>query len=231
MHASVLQSLPRFMRSIQAYPLKPLLCGLGLTVGLLAAGTGPAQAEPASNGSSRSGSTSAGEVSPATPAGSAPATADSAALKRIDAPKSTESSVTSGSASATTSNTGSTPAATSAPLADAPIQSVATDEEDEATLPALDQSVVKDVVMSYMPAIRNCYNQELKKDPALAGKVVIRFTVGPKGTITQAMVASSTLKNKEVESCMLKEVKSWIFPEPRRGESVDISFPFVFKGV
>lgn len=225
MQSPVNQSPLRFVRSIQAYSvLKPLLCGLGLTVGLLAVDTDLAQAEPASTASSRSASTSGGEGASTTPAGIAPATADSAAQKG------SETGLTPSSSTAGTSTTGSVPAATSAPLAEAPIQSVATDDEDEANLPALDQSVVKDVVMSYMPAIRNCYNQELKKDPALAGKVVIRFTVGPKGTITQAVVASSTLKNKEVEGCMLKEVKSWIFPEPRRGESVDISFPFVFKG-
>lgn len=230
MQSPVFQSPLRFVRSIQAYSvLKPLLCGLGLTVGLLAVGTDLAQAEPVSTASSRSASTSAstsgGEGASTTPAGTAPATADSAALKG------TETGLTPSSSTTATSTTGNVPAATSAPLAEAPIRSVATDDEDEANLPALDQSVVKDVVMSYMPAIKNCYNQELKKDPALAGKVVIRFTVGPKGTITQAVVASSTLKNKEVEGCMLKEVKSWIFPEPRRGESVDISFPFVFKGI
>lgn len=110
-----------------------------------------------------------------------------------------------------------------------PARYVAADEDEDASLPALDQSVIKDVIVSHMPAIKYCYNQELKKDPDLAGKVVIKFTVGPKGTVTRTEVKETTLKNKDVESCMVTEIKAWIFPEPRRGESVDIAFPFVFK--
>lgn len=115
-----------------------------------------------------------------------------------------------------------------APVADAPLP-VGLDDEADPNLPALDQSVVKEVILSHMNAVKHCYNQELKKDAALAGKVIVKFTVGSKGPVTAAAVKQTTLNNKDVEECMVKEVKTWIFPEPRRGETVDISFPFVFK--
>lgn len=133
--------------------------------------------------------------------------------------------------STTTSAAAATPtsAPTGSALAEsAPSRMVAEDEED-ASLPALDSSVVKDVIVSHMASIKYCYDSQLKKDPDLAGKVVVKFTVGPKGAVTKADVKETTLKNKDVETCMVGEVKSWIFPEPRRGESVDIAFPFVFK--
>lgn len=113
----------------------------------------------------------------------------------------------------------------SAPLSSA----LGADDEADPSLPALDQAVVKEVILSHMNAVKHCYNQELKKDAALAGKVVVKFTVGAKGPVTSATVKQTTLNNKEVEDCMVKEVKTWIFPEPRRGEIVEISFPFLFK--
>ena len=103
------------------------------------------------------------------------------------------------------------------------------DDEDSAPKPDLDQSVVQDVIFSHMPAIRHCYNRELRKDPELAGVVKVKFTVGTQGKVTDAAIKESSLKNKDVESCIVGEVKTWVFPEPRSGKPVDITYPFKFK--
>ncbi len=121
----------------------------------------------------------------------------------------------------------SPPPAEAAPSADA--APVADDDEDETSKPDLDQSVVQSVILSHMSAIRHCYNKELRKDPELAGAVTIRFTVGVRGSVVDAVVKQSTLMNKDVEGCMVEEVKKWLFPEPRHGRPVDISYPFKFK--
>jgi TonB family protein len=85
------------------------------------------------------------------------------------------------------------------------------------------------VVQSHMAAIKHCYEKELRKDPELSGTVTVGFTVGARGTVTEAAVKQSTLKNKEVEGCMIEDIKGWIFPEPRGGQPVPITYPFKFK--
>lgn len=111
------------------------------------------------------------------------------------------------------------------------VSPVAADEDEDPNAPALDPSVIKDVIMARMAGVKYCYNQELKKDPGLAGKVVMKFLIQPKGTVSKVEVKESSLKNKEVEGCMVKEIEGWQFPEPRRGETVPVTFPFVFKGL
>lgn len=102
-------------------------------------------------------------------------------------------------------------------------------EEEEEAPPGLDQSVIAKVVTSHMPAIRYCYNKELKKDTSLSGTVVTRFTVGSKGSVVQAEIGRSTLNNEKVEKCMVSEIQTWVFPEPRQGVEVVINYPFKFK--
>ncbi len=101
--------------------------------------------------------------------------------------------------------------------------------EEEEVPPGLDQSVIKKVIDSHMPAIKYCYNKELRKNAGLSGTVVTRFTVGPKGKVTQAEVNRSTLNNKNVETCMIDEIKSWVFPEPNKGVEVLVNYPFKFR--
>jgi outer membrane biosynthesis protein TonB len=110
-------------------------------------------------------------------------------------------------------------------------ESATATEEDDAPPPGLDASVIKDVIKAHMPQIKHCYDVELRKDPELAGQVTLKFTVSPKGVVNQALVKQTTLNNKEVETCMVSEVKEWIFPEPRGGISVDINYPFKFKNM
>ncbi len=101
-------------------------------------------------------------------------------------------------------------------------------EEDEAP-PGLDQSIIKKVIDSHMPAIRYCYNKELRKHAGLSGTVVTRFTVGKEGKVTEASIGRSTLNNKNVEQCMIEEIKGWVFPEPNKGVEVVVNYPFKFK--
>jgi len=101
--------------------------------------------------------------------------------------------------------------------------------EEEEVPPGLDQSVIKKVIDSHMPAIRHCYNKELRKNAGLSGTVVARFTVGSKGTVTEAEVNRSTLNNKNVETCMIEEIKTWVFPEPNKGVEVVVNYPFKFR--
>ena len=65
------------------------------------------------------------------------------------------------------------------------------------------------VISKHSAAIQYCYQKGLKRDPEMKGKIVIRFTVLARGTVENAEIVSSTLKNTSVESCILSRIKRW----------------------
>lgn len=79
--------------------------------------------------------------------------------------------------------------------------------------------------------IRYCYQRELVKEPALAGRIVVKFTIGKDGTVSAASTKSSTMGNAAVETCVLGRFLRMSFPEPTGGGIVIVSYPFVFSPV
>ncbi|MBN1542089.1 TonB family protein [candidate division KSB1 bacterium] len=89
-----------------------------------------------------------------------------------------------------------------------------TDEGEEiqtsgGRLAGRDINLVSTVVYGHSAAIQYCYERELKRNPDLKGKVVIRFTITPAGQVTNPRIVSSTLKSESVERCILSRVSRW----------------------
>ncbi len=93
---------------------------------------------------------------------------------------------------------------------------------------SLDPNVVANTIRSRKGAIIACYEKALKRNPSLAGKVQLRFTISAIGKVTAAEIDTNTLGDDEVGSCMVTIVKTWRFPAPAGGE-VQFSYPFVFQ--
>ena len=95
--------------------------------------------------------------------------------------------------------------------------------------PGYDRDLVLKVVRRHQNEIRFCYESELSKNPALAGKVTVAWTISPSGSVDTAQIAESGLCNASVEACIVQRVKRWSFPEPTGGQEVAITFPWVFQ--
>jgi TonB family protein len=93
----------------------------------------------------------------------------------------------------------------------------------------LSRDVIMKVIKRHQNEIKFCYEQEAQKQPDLAGKVAVAFTIDPAGAVSDATVAESTLNNNNAESCMLSKVRRWKFPEPEGGGVVSVNFPWVFS--
>jgi len=65
------------------------------------------------------------------------------------------------------------------------------------------------VVQSHKRALQDCYKQELKVNPTVKGKIIVRFTVDPNGNVVKVSVVSSTLKSSRMESCLVRRIKNW----------------------
>jgi hypothetical protein len=94
---------------------------------------------------------------------------------------------------------------------------------------ALDKAEIQKVIKSHRNQITYCYEKQLVHKPGLAGLVKVKFTIAPTGKVIASMVRESDLGDREVESCLTKEIRTWIFPEPKGGGIVVVNYPFNFS--
>jgi outer membrane biosynthesis protein TonB len=57
--------------------------------------------------------------------------------------------------------------------------------------------------------------------------VVIRFTIGPTGTVGAAEVVRSDLTDRDVAPCIANGVRRWTFAKPPAGTTVSVTCPFL----
>jgi TonB family protein len=90
------------------------------------------------------------------------------------------------------------------------------------------ESDIQKVVAARQAGITYCYEKELARDPELQGKVTVNWRIGTDGKVMKVIVENSTLGNKDVEACMMRNIERWQFPKPEGG-MCQIRYPFVFN--
>ena len=83
-------------------------------------------------------------------------------------------------------------------------------------------------MQSAQGGLRRCYEDQLRRNPALAGKVILSWTVADDGTADDVAVDSTSLKDADVEGCLKTRVRRLHFRAPQGG-AVHVEFPFVFQ--
>ena len=76
-------------------------------------------------------------------------------------------------------------------------------------------------------AIFALYNRALRRDPSLAGKLVLRLTIAPNGSVTMCEIVSSELNDEELERKLVQRVKLFRF-EAKDVEPVTTTKPIDF---
>ena len=79
-----------------------------------------------------------------------------------------------------------------------------------------------------LSAVQACYEQQLKRNPSLKGKIVVRFTIGSTGRITEVDIDDNQMGNDEVASCIKAKIRAWTTPFKPDGDAT-VSYPFVFQ--
>jgi TonB family protein len=108
---------------------------------------------------------------------------------------------------------------------------VAIPDEETVIEGGLDRDAIAEVIRRNLGQIRYCYERQLSANPDLYGKVLVRFTIGADGSITENKIDNSTLKSDMVEGCIVRRMASWAFPKPRGGTQVKVTYPFMFKAL
>jgi TonB family protein len=92
---------------------------------------------------------------------------------------------------------------------------------------SLDQNEIAQQVNRRKGAITACYEKQLKKNPKLAGKVKVQFTILESGRVDEARVIEDSTGDRAVGQCIADNIKRWRFPKPDGG-SVTVAYPFLF---
>lgn len=92
----------------------------------------------------------------------------------------------------------------------------------------LDPDLIRRIVRAHIPEVRHCYNEGLGRDPELAGRVAIAFTIAETGNVEASKIQESSLADDEVSACIQAAVTRWIFPRPDGG-AVEVVYPFVLE--
>jgi TonB family protein len=91
-----------------------------------------------------------------------------------------------------------------------------------------DANLVVQTIKTRLRAIQMCYEQQLRRNPTLAGKVTIEFTIQPRGNVTDVHVKDNTTGDAAVGTCVANTVSLFRFNPGPEGGSVTYSYPFVF---
>lgn len=89
-----------------------------------------------------------------------------------------------------------------------------------------DKGAVKRVMMGRSGAYRFCYEAALKRSPELTGRLEVRFTIEPDGSVSGISATQNELNDK-VRDCIIGQVSKLKFTKPDGGVCV-IRWPFKF---
>ena len=84
---------------------------------------------------------------------------------------------------------------------------------------------VTSVVRRYKNRLKLCYDQALRKDPDLNGRVEVFFMVG-RGRVVEAAIERNTTQDAELADCILRKVQALTFDPSVEAEVV---YPFILS--
>jgi outer membrane biosynthesis protein TonB len=92
----------------------------------------------------------------------------------------------------------------------------------------IDRNKLNAFLRGRIRAIQGCYEKELKRNPNLKGKVVVRFSITTGGRASEIEIEQDTLGNDAVGSCIKTVIRGWVFPF-KPDSDVSVAYPFVFS--
>ena len=87
--------------------------------------------------------------------------------------------------------------------------------------------VVQRIVRQNYGRFRNCYENGLRNNPGLTGRVSVRFVIGRDGGVSSVSNNGSDLPEPSVIGCVTNAFYGLSFPAPEAG-IVTVVYPIVF---
>jgi len=88
--------------------------------------------------------------------------------------------------------------------------------------------VIQRIVRQNGGRFRNCYENGLRQNPALSGRVAVKFIIGRDGDVSMsADSGQSDMPDMSVRACVVKSFYGITFPAPQGG-TVQVTYPLMF---
>ncbi len=92
-----------------------------------------------------------------------------------------------------------------------------------------DRESVRQIVKKSITKFKDCYDDGVKKNPSLEGKVVVEWVIAADGYVSAASIKLSTLNDDVVQKCVVDKIMVMKFPSPPVGTTASVSYPFFFS--
>jgi len=93
------------------------------------------------------------------------------------------------------------------------------------TIPA---DVIQRIVRLNFGRFRNCYENGLRNNPSLGGRIATKFVIDRTGSVSMSQDGGSDLPDQAVVSCVVRSFQTLSFPNPQGGQ-VTVNYPLVFS--
>jgi hypothetical protein len=87
--------------------------------------------------------------------------------------------------------------------------------------------VIQRIVRQNFGRFRMCYEDGLRANPSIGGRVAVKFIIDRQGAVSLAADGGSDLPDQGVIGCVVRGFQNLSFPEPRGGV-VKVTYPIVF---
>ena len=92
----------------------------------------------------------------------------------------------------------------------------------------LDPAAIRRVVLRNRGQVERCYERALEVNAGAAGRVTVRWVIGPDGAVLGAGVADDDTGVASLGDCVATAARRWLFPAPEGGV-VTVNYPFTFQ--
>jgi outer membrane biosynthesis protein TonB len=89
------------------------------------------------------------------------------------------------------------------------------------------RDMIRKKVRGYLPELEAAYSAAIRRNPALKGKLIVRFRIDPSGKVSRAVPVESSFEDGDFIAVMLNKIRNWTFDTPA-GQTVEVLYPFVF---
>ena len=91
----------------------------------------------------------------------------------------------------------------------------------------LDSEIIRRVIRRHRRGMQACYERQLRSDPTIEGRLVVRFTITPDGDVAIAIITENDTSDSDLGDCVLAELRRMTFPES--DTSIEVTYPFLFQ--
>jgi outer membrane biosynthesis protein TonB len=94
-------------------------------------------------------------------------------------------------------------------------------------IPAWLRDMIRRRVRDSLPELEAVYNESIRRNPELRGKLIVRFRIDPSGKVQRAESVEGDVRDPAFVNLILERIRRWNF-DPTGGHTVDVLYPFIF---